>query len=108
MLNLLGVLNYRGARIIKIFKTRIISLLTALFIIFGTSLQASAVNTTVNTTNYKSLYAAKATKSYTVYITNTGAKYHKKGCRYLKQSSIAIKKTSAVNQRYTACKVCRP
>ena len=97
-----------GVRLIKIFKTRVISLLTALFILFGTSLQASAVNTTASTANGKSTYSTKATKNYTVYITKTGAKYHAKGCRYLKQSSSAIKKNSAVSQGYTPCKVCRP
>lgn len=89
-------------------KFRFMSFLTALFILLGTSLPTLAVNTTVNATSNKSSYSAKATKSYTVYITNTGKKYHKKGCRYLKKSSIAIKKSNAVKQGYTACKICRP
>ncbi|MBU3188747.1 hypothetical protein K9O30_06180 [Clostridium bowmanii] len=92
----------------KGFKIKLISFLTALFVLIGTGLQTSEVNATVNTTNYKSSYSTKATKSYTVYITNTGGKYHKKGCRYLKKSSIAIKKSSAVSQGYTACKICKP
>lgn len=93
----------------KIFKTRFISFITALFILFGTSLQASAVNTTtINTATNKTSYSAKAAKNYTVYITNTGKKYHKKGCRYLRMSSIAIKKSSALSEGYTACKVCNP
>lgn len=108
MLKLLGVLNHEGVRIMRSIKIKFMSFLTALFILLGTSLPTLAVNTTVNTANYKSSYAAKATKSYTVYITNTGGKYHKKGCRYLKKSSIAIKKSSAVSQGFTACKICKP
>lgn len=46
--------------------------------------------------------------SYTVYITNTGSKYHRSGCQYLKQSKIAISKDKAVSEGYTACKKCNP
>ena len=35
-------------------------------------------------------------QSYTVYITNTGSKYHSSGCQYLKKSKIAISKDKAV------------
>ena len=35
-------------------------------------------------------------QSYTVYITNTGSKYHSNGCQYLKKSKIAISKDKAV------------
>ena len=48
------------------------------------------------------------TTSYTVYITDTGSKYHRDGCRYLKQSKIAIDKDSAIAQGYGACSVCNP
>ena len=37
-------------------------------------------------------------QSYTVYITNTGSKYHSSGCQYLKKSKIAISKDKAVAQ----------
>ena len=50
----------------------------------------------------------KTVSGGTVYITRTGAKYHRSGCRYLRQSKIAISKSSAQSQGYTACKVCRP
>ncbi|MCB2358761.1 hypothetical protein [Clostridium estertheticum] len=89
-------------------KFRFMSFLTALFILLGTSLPTLAVNTTASVTSNKSSYSAKATKSYTVYITNTGKKYHKKGCRYLKKSSIAVKKSSILSKGYTACKICNP
>lgn len=44
----------------------------------------------------------------TVYITNTGEKYHISGCRYLHKSKISIELSDALAQGYTACKVCRP
>lgn len=43
-----------------------------------------------------------------VYITKTGSKYHKAGCRYLSQSSIPIKLSDAIAQGYTPCSVCNP
>ena len=51
---------------------------------------------------------ASASTSYTVYITKTGEKYHRDGCRYLKKSQIAIDKNAAVAQGYTPCSVCNP
>lgn len=59
--------------------------------------KSSSQNTTVNNN-----------QSYTVYITNTGAKYHSSGCQYLKKSKIAISKDSAVAQGYTPCSRCNP
>ncbi|WP_027399174.1 hypothetical protein [Anaerovorax odorimutans] len=44
----------------------------------------------------------------TVYITKTGSKYHRDGCRYLRQSKISISKSEAINQGYTPCSVCNP
>lgn len=44
----------------------------------------------------------------TVYITNTGKKYHIDGCRYLKNSKIEIKLEDAKSQGYTPCGVCNP
>ncbi|HEY9046836.1 MAG TPA: hypothetical protein VIN08_13125 [Ohtaekwangia sp.] len=43
-----------------------------------------------------------------VYITRTGAKYHKSTCRYLKYSSYEITLKEAKERGYTACSVCRP
>lgn len=47
-------------------------------------------------------------KEYVVYITRTGKKYHRAGCRYLRQSSYEISKSDAIQQGYSPCKVCRP
>jgi len=43
-----------------------------------------------------------------VYITNTGKKYHKYGCRYLSKSSIKISKSEAISKGYTPCSICKP
>lgn len=48
------------------------------------------------------------TNELTVYITNTGSKYHRDGCRYLRQSKHAISKSNAQARGYDACSVCRP
>lgn len=51
---------------------------------------------------------AKKSSSGTVYITNTGEKYHRGTCRYLRYSKYSISKSEAQREGYTACKVCRP
>jgi len=42
-----------------------------------------------------------------VYITRTGAKYHRDGCRYLSKSKIPISLTDA-KRGYSPCSVCNP
>jgi hypothetical protein len=52
--------------------------------------------------------AAQADPStITVYITKTGEKYHRDGCRYLSRSRIAMSLKEAA-KRFEPCKVCRP
>lgn len=43
-----------------------------------------------------------------VYITNTGTKYHRAGCRYLSKSMIPISLSDAIARGYTPCSVCKP
>lgn len=43
-----------------------------------------------------------------VYITKTGSKYHRAGCKHLKKSSIPITLEEAKERGYTPCKVCNP
>lgn len=43
-----------------------------------------------------------------VYITETGDKYHKAGCRYLSKSAIPITKQEAIAKGYAPCKHCKP
>lgn len=49
-----------------------------------------------------------APASTTVYVTQSGEKYHADGCRYLSKSKIAISLGDAVAQGYDPCKVCKP
>ena len=48
------------------------------------------------------------TKEITVYITETGEKYHRDGCKYLSKSRIPISLSEAVSEGYGACSVCKP
>ncbi len=44
----------------------------------------------------------------TVYITDTGEKFHRSDCRYLHSSKIEISRAEAKRRGYTACSVCDP
>jgi hypothetical protein len=46
--------------------------------------------------------------TYTVYITNSGTKYHKSSCSYLSKSKISKTIKEAIEQGYTPCKKCSP
>lgn len=60
-------------------------------------------------TTTKQRYIAPEDKSSseTVYITNTGSKYHRSSCRFLK-SKHAISKKAAIRQGYQPCGTCNP
>lgn len=45
-------------------------------------------------------------QSVTVYITNTGSKYHEDGCQYLRESKNAVTLSQAKSWGYTACSRC--
>lgn len=47
-------------------------------------------------------------QAQTVYVTDTGTKFHRLGCQYLAQSSRAMSRSDAIAARYTACEVCQP
>ncbi|MCI1966846.1 MAG: MBL fold metallo-hydrolase [Oscillospiraceae bacterium] len=47
-------------------------------------------------------------QSVTVYITDTGSKYHRDGCRYLKKSKHPISLKDAKAQGYGPCSRCNP
>lgn len=51
-------------------------------------------------------YSSSDDQSETVYVTDTGSKYHSAGCRYLKKSQIPMSLSEAKRQGYTACSVC--
>ena len=46
--------------------------------------------------------------SVTVYVTDTGSKYHVAGCQYLRQSQHARTLSQAKSEGYTACSRCHP
>ncbi|HAA24541.1 MAG TPA: hypothetical protein DCE11_00270 [Ruminiclostridium sp.] len=46
-------------------------------------------------------------KENTVYITNTGTKYHRADCRHLSKSKIPIDLESA-KEKYSPCGTCKP
>ncbi len=43
-----------------------------------------------------------------VYVTDTGEKYHKSSCHYLKNSKKEITLEKAKELKFTACSVCKP
>jgi micrococcal nuclease len=49
----------------------------------------------------------RTSESATVYVTRTGAKYHRAGCRFLRRSAIPISLEEA-KKHYSPCSVCRP
>lgn len=49
----------------------------------------------------------ETSKEAIVYITNTGSKYHRAGCSYLKSKN-AITKEDAILQGYSPCSRCNP
>lgn len=54
----------------------------------------------------KAAEEASNTTTDTVYITNTGKKYHRSGCQYLRKSKIAISLENARSRGYTPCSKC--
>ncbi len=59
--------------------------------------------------NVKETVPSKSSNSneYIVYVTDTGEKYHRSGCRYLSRSRHPIPLSSA-RYTYEPCSVCRP
>ncbi len=49
-----------------------------------------------------------AASSTTVYVTDTGSKYHVSNCSYLRSSKHAIDLEDAVELGYTPCSRCKP
>jgi hypothetical protein len=79
----------------------IIAVLLSLCLLVSSGISSESINPTFK-------IGQKDQKEETVYITNTGEKYHREGCRHLAKSKIAIKKSDAIARGYEACKVCRP
>jgi len=62
------------------------------------------ITTTLTTTTSPTIQGANDI----VYITNSGTKYHRAGCRYLSKSAIAISKADAIARGFSPCSVCNP
>ena len=67
----------------------------------STSSEKSSSSSSTAVSSSETVQESVPSTSYTVYITKTGEKYHRDGCRYLKKSQIAIDKDAAVAQGYT-------
>jgi len=76
-------------------------LLTVLLVIAG--LLGPVPTTVINAQN-----AQQQTKEVTVYVTDTGKRYHRASCRYLRYSRRAMLLSDAVKDGYTPCHVCKP
>lgn len=74
-----------------------------LFLVFGFLLPAAS-----DVQGRVVAYTVAEQKDAVVYITKTGEKYHRAGCRYLSKSQIKTTKKEAVKNGYGACKVCKP
>jgi hypothetical protein len=59
--------------------------------------------------SHQLLASSTTTKRTTyVYVTKTGTKYHRKGCRYLTQSKTKVALAWAKSHGYKRCSVCKP
>lgn len=56
----------------------------------------------------KAELSAENLQGETVYITNTGTKYHRDGCRFLSKSKIAVLLEKIDVEKYAPCSVCNP
>ncbi|MFH6985275.1 hypothetical protein [Marinoscillum luteum] len=58
------------------------------------------------------LFLVACTSAYTqeakVFVTDTGTKYHRENCKYLRYSRSELTIKSAKEKGYEACKVCKP
>jgi micrococcal nuclease len=52
--------------------------------------------------------ASGTSPAITVFVTNSGTKYHREGCSALRRSSIAVKLADAVLSNYGPCSICDP
>ena len=72
----------------------------------GASSGSSSGGFSSDSSSVPAAYSSSDDQSETVYVTDTGSKYHSAGCRYLKKSQIPMSLSEAKRQGYTACSVC--
>ena len=68
----------------------------------------ATANSTKKTTTVGNNTKSEDKKEEVVYITKSGKKYHRAGCKYLKSSQIKISKKEAIKKGYTPCSICNP
>ena len=51
---------------------------------------------------------SEQSRDVVVYVTQTGKKYHRKGCAHLRKSSIPMRLSEAKRRGYTPCSHCKP
>jgi competence protein ComEC len=81
---------------------RILSVLLSVLLLIACSVQASAPKARSSNQAFK-----QQTNEIIVYVTNTGSKYHRGSCRYLRQSKIPMALKDA-KVDYEPCSVCKP
>ena len=73
-----------------------------------TAAQVTTTTAEVTTTVTETATTTESGSGVTVYITKTGAKYHRAGCSSLSQSKIPISLEEAKAQGFEPCKRCKP
>jgi len=74
----------------------------------STSTTEETTDTTQSQTVTQPTPPTPSGEEVTVYITRTGEKYHREGCRSLSKSCIPISLSEAKARGYEPCKVCKP
>jgi micrococcal nuclease len=54
------------------------------------------------------LFLSQTAEENTVYVTNSGNRYHRENCRSLRRSKIAVVLEDAVKSGYSPCSICNP
>lgn len=75
---------------------------------YSSSGTSSSTSGDIEVSGSGSYIPPSTTQSVTVYVTDTGSKYHRAGCSYLKKSSNPISLSSAKAAGYTPCSRCNP
>jgi len=70
----------------------------------GTSSEDGVVSSSASEKGGPVPYSAETT----VYVTRTGRKFHRKGCRYVREGARPIVKKDALKSGYTPCAICKP
>jgi len=81
--------------------------LVALFACGGPSRPETTSLSTAPSIAQPSMESPSPVTSTTVYVTKSGAKYHRAGCRYLRNGSIPTALGDAA-KAHTPCSVCKP